>query len=199
MMLVRVMNDTLRAQLLIHLIEQLERGDLTALLEKGACPKLIDRLRGMDLSELLQLASSGYPDIHFSIDENGFELGIATLDKRREETDHLIYFMQNGASASMLNESFPQMDPRVIQSYRKLIKNDRRIGRIALPDEKVRDLIHKCWHGMPEEYPNMKSLRERLILLHGFFCDYPLDVLYAAVNEFGEPEVKQKRKPHGKQ
>lgn len=198
MMLVRVMNDTLRAQLLIHLIEQLERGDLAVLLEKGTCPRLIDRLRGMSISDLLQLASSGHPDIHFSINEDGFELGIASLDRRREESEHLIYFMQNGATASMLNESFPQMDPRVIQSYRKLIKLDRRNGRVALPDEAVRDLIHKCWHGMPEEYPDMKSLRERLILLHGFFGDYPLDVLYATVNEFKAAEAKEKRKSHGK-
>lgn len=36
MMMVRVTDNTLRASLLMHLIEQLERGDLAVLLEKGA-------------------------------------------------------------------------------------------------------------------------------------------------------------------
>lgn len=195
MMMVRVIDNTLRASLLMHLIEQLERGDLAVLLEKGACPKSMDRLRNMSISELLQLASSGHPDIHFSIDESGFDLGVATIDRRKEETEHLIYFIQNGASQSMVHEFFPQVDHRLIQTYRKLMKNDRRIGRVSLPDEKVRDLVHKCWHGMPEEYPRVHTDRERLIVLHGFFQDYPLDVLYAAVNEFRKPE---ERKSNGK-
>lgn len=194
-MLIRVIDNTLRASLLMHLIEQLDRGDLAVLLEKGACPKSMDRLRSMSISELLQLASSGHPDIHFSIDEAGFDLGVATIDRRKAETEHLIYFIQNGASLSMLHEFFPQIDQRVIQTYRKLIKNDRRIGRVSLPDENVRDLVHKCWHGMPEEYPALRTDLDRLIVMHGFFQEYSIDVLYAIVNEFRNPE---KRKSNGK-
>jgi len=184
MMMVRVTDNTLRASLLMHLIEQLERGDLAVLLEKGACPRSMDRLRGLAINEILHLASSGHPDIHFSIDEGGFELGIETLFRRKQETEHLVYCIQNGASQSMLNQLFP---------YRKLLKNDRKTGRVALPDESVRDLIHQCWFGMNEEYPEITTLREKLMLLHGFFSNYSLDGLYATVNEFNEPP----RKHHG--
>lgn len=193
MMKVRVTDNTLRASLLMHLIEQLERGDLAVLLEKGACPRSMDRLRGLAINEILHLASSGHPDIHFSIDEGGFELGIETLFRRKQETEHLVYCIQNGASQSMLNQLFPSTDPRVIQTYRKLLKNDRKIGRVALPDESVRDLIHQCWFGMNEEYPEITTLREKLMLLHGFFSNYSLDGLYATINEFNEPQ----RKHHG--
>lgn len=190
MMMVRVTDSTLRASLLMHLIEQLERGDLAVLLEKGACPQSMDRLRGLAINELLLLASSGHPDIHFSIDGAGFDLGIETLNRRKEETEHLVYYIQNGASQSMLVQLFPATDPRVTQTYRKLLKNHRKTGRIALPDENTRDLIHQCWFGMHEEYPEVSTLRERLMLLHGFFNHFPLDVLYATVNEFNEPQKK---------
>ena len=190
MMMVRVIDNTLRASLLMHLIEQLERGDLAVLLEKGACPKSMDRLRGLAISDLLHLASSGHPDIHFSIDENGFDLGIGVLNRRKEETEHLVYCIQNGASQSMLNQLFPSVDLRVIQTYRKLLKNDRKSGRVSLPDESIRDLIHQCWFGMDAEYPEITSLLEKFILLHGFFSTFSLDVLHATVNEFNEPQSK---------
>lgn len=195
MMMVRVMDNTLRASLLMHLIEQLDRGDLAVLLEKGACPKSMDRLRSMTTSELLQLASSGHPDIHFSIDEAGFDLGISTLDRRRRDTEDLFYFLQNGASQSMLNDCFPSVDQKVIRSYRGLLKNDRKTGRVSLPDEVMRDAIHKGWHAIPTEHPDIGTLRERLILLHGYFPGYAMDVLFATVNEFNDSD---KRKSDGK-
>lgn len=195
MMMVRVIDNTLRASLLMHLIEQLERGDLAVLLEKGACPKSMDRLRNMSISELLQLASSGHPDIHFSIDEAGFDMGISTLDRRKRDTEDLFYFLQHGASQSMLNDCFPAVDQKVIRSFRELLKNDRKTGRVSLPDEEMRDAIHKGWHAMPAEHPEITSLRERLILLHGYYPYYSMDVLFATVNEFNEPD---KRKSNGK-
>lgn len=192
--MVRVIDNTLRASLLMHLIEQLERGDLAVLLEKGACPKSMDKLRELAISDLLHLASSGYPDIHFSIDENGFDLGIASLNRRKEETAQLVDFILGGASQSMLSQFFPTIDQRVIITYRKLLKSDRKVGRVALPDEKIRDLIHRSWHAMDEEYPTISSPREKLLLLHGFYNTFSLDVLYATINEFNEPE----RDIHGK-
>jgi hypothetical protein len=191
MMLIRVTDNNLRASLLVHLIEQLERGDLSVLLEKGVCPASMDRLRSLTISDILHLASSGWPDIHFSIDENGFDLGIALMDRRKEEAEQLVYYIQNGSSQSMLNQLFPKTDPRIIQTYRKLLKSNRKTGRAALPDEATRDLIHKCWFGMDTEYPEITSLREKLMLLHGFFNSFPLDVLHSVVNEFNEPEGKR--------
>jgi hypothetical protein len=46
---------------------------------------------------------------------------------------------------------------------------------------------------MNEEYPEITTLREKLMLLHGFFSSHSLDGLYATVNEFNEPP----RKHHG--
>lgn len=190
MMMIRVTDHTLRAALLMHLIEQLERGDLAVLLEKGACPQCMDQLRALSSSDVLQLASSGHPDIHFSIDENGFDLGIASLYRRKEETAQLFGFIQGGASQSMLSQLFPTTDKRVIATYRKLLKSDHGVGRTALPDEEIRDLIHKSWHAINEEYPNTTSLREQLLLLHGFYNIFSLDVLYATINEFNQVEGK---------
>jgi len=190
MMMIKVTDNNLRAALFIHLIELLERGDLAVLLENGACPKSMDRLRSLRISDLLHLASSGHPDIHFSINENGFDLGIETLDRRKEESGLLVEFIQAGASQSMLNHLFPTTNSRVIQTYRKLLKADRRSGRTALPEGEVRDAIHKNWFNLSENYPNVTSLREKLWLLYGWHNTFDLDVLYAIVNEFNEQERK---------
>ena len=187
MMMIRVTDNNLKTALFIHLIEQLERGDLAELLENGACPKSMDRLRNLAISDLLHLASSGHPDIFFSISENGFDLGIETLDRRKEESGLLVNYIQAGASQSMLNQFFPTTDTRIIQSYRRLLKADRRAGRTALPDGEMRDLIHKNWFNLSADYPTVTTLREKLWLLHSLHRGhntFDLDVLYAIVNEF---------------
>jgi hypothetical protein len=191
-MMLRVVDSNIRAYLLMHLIEQLERGDLPVLLEKGACPMAMDRLRNMSLSDVLHLASSGHPDIHFSIDESGFELGISTLERRKNEREDLIYFMQHGASQSMINDCFPATDPRVIQSFREMLKSDRKPGRVSLPDEDMRDAIHKTWHDL-QAMQDQLPLRARLRRLHEAHPQFTMDVLFATINEFNERKSNAKK------
>lgn len=185
---VAITDPHLRVSLLMHLIERLDRGELGALLESGVCPKSLDKLRQLEMSSLIRLGAMRQPEIHFSLNSTGLDFGLQTIERQNNEIVELVYFIQNGASLSMLNQFFPAQDIRVIQTYRKLLTNERKTGRTALPDENTRDLIHQSWHAMGEEYPDISSLRERLMLLHGFFNDYSLDVLYATVNEFESQE-----------
>lgn len=195
MMMVRVTDHSLRVALLTHLIEQLKRGDLAPLLEKGACPKSMDRLLAMSIGDLLMMVETGYPDIHFSIDANGFDLGILTLDRQKEEADDLTYFFRHGASQSVIDQMFPNTSACMIQSYRKLLKPYRKAGRATLPDAQSRDRIHQCWAALPAEYPQASSMRAKLRLMHETLNTYSIDVLYATVNEFNPTQAQ--RKAHG--
>lgn len=185
MVMLRVGDPTVRAMLLSHLIEQVERGELSQLLDRGVTPSMMDRLRSLTASDVLHLATSGHPDVHFTLDVSGFELGVNTLNRRKAVMQELAYFIQNGASHSMLAQFFPSIDPEVVKNLREVLRPERRCGRASLPDDGIRDKVHEKWHEILRSNSEQTAC-SRLVALHGHFHDIPLDALYATVNEFGD-------------
>lgn len=189
-MMISVTDPHLRVSLLMHLIERLDRGELSELLESGACPQMMDKLRQLETGSLLRLGIMHQPEIHFSLNETGLDLSLEAIERHNKEIAELVYFVQNGASLSMLNQLFPTHSTEIIQTYRKLLSNERKAGRASLPDEKTRDAIHKLWHELANEG---NGLREQLRVLHLVFPESRIDVLYATVNEFEEVAPSNKR------
>ena len=185
MVTIRVIDPTVRTMIITHLIEQLERGSVEPLLSRGVTPEMMDALRSLSTGDVLQLASSGHPDVHFTLDLNGFRLGLSTLERRKAEMQELAYFIQHGASHSMIAQFFPTTDAEVVRNIRSLLLGDRKPGRAALPADGKRDAIHNAWFSLKAAMPD-RPLRARLVTLHGQFPELPLDALFATVNEFGE-------------
>lgn len=182
-MMMRITNSAIRTTLLIHLVEKLQRGDLVNLLASGVCPQSIEMLRRMSTADVLMLVESGYPDIHFSIDPQGFDHGIHLLARRKEEDEELAYFIQNGTSLSLLNLVFTNISQDKVQTLRSLYKIQRTPGRHSLPPDQIRDQIHQCWSEMPSGQKG-ESLRRNLLNLHKSFSQFSIDALYATINEF---------------
>lgn len=183
MVMIRVVDPTVRTMIFNHLIEQLERGSVEPLMSLGITPEMMDELRALSVGEVMQLASSGYPDVHFSFDVNGFRLGMSSLERRKAEINELAYFIQHGASHSMVAQFFTTTNPEVVKNLRLLLRGDRKSGRAALPSDSKRDEIHNAWFALKS---SVQTLRGRLVTLHGQFPEIPLDALYATVNEFGD-------------
>lgn len=181
MVMIRVQDRTLRSMLLTHLVEQVERGGFDHLVGKGLQPETLDKLRALTVPDLLHLVETGHPDIHFSIDEAAIDLGMARVDLLKTEMNELAYYVEHGASLSMLIRLFPRTDQRVIEEYRKLLAPVRGRGRPSLPDDKTRDLVHQAWFSSKD----VRALRTRLMDLHQQFTQIPLEALFATVNEFG--------------
>lgn len=181
MVMIRVQDRTLRSMLLTHLVEQIERGGFDHLVAKGIQPSTLDKLRTLTVPDLLHLVETGHPDIHFSIDEAAIDLGMARVELLKTEMNELAYYVENGASLSMLIRLFPRTDQRVIEEYRKLLAPARKPGRPSLPNDKTRDLVHQAWFASRDA----RALRTRLMALHQQFQSIPLETLFATVNEFG--------------
>jgi hypothetical protein len=196
-MKLRITDPGLRASILIHIIEKIDRNELDSLLNSGVSPEFLDQLRQINIPSLIRLVNLGCPEITFGIGEDSLRTGMDTLQRQNTETEDLIYFIQNGASQSMIEHLF-RMNATVIHSYRKLLTNDRKSGRTTLPDEKVRDEIQLHWHSLQnvEGFTITETIRKKIRLLHGQF-DLPLDILYTTINEFKNEfkDVLQKRRP----
>lgn len=185
-MMVSITDPHLRVSLLMHLIERFDRGELVPLLESGVSPGLLDKLRQLEMGSLLRIGEMRHPEIHFNVSEPGLEFSLEAIERHNNEIAELIYFIHNGASLSMLNQLFPAQDTKLIQQYRRILLDERKVGRTALPDERTRDAIHRLWHSLQNGSGKADSARERLRILHESFQDYRIDVLYATVNEFEE-------------
>ncbi len=184
-MMIPVTDPTLKASLILHMIEMIDRGDIANLIENGANPESLDQIRQLDVSGLLRLVHLGYPVIHFKMPDESVQIGLDTLNRQNEENDDLIYFIQHGASQSMLNTLF-KVAPDVVQSYRKILSSERSAGRTSLPPDKAREEIQNHWYGMGKEPSDPASIRKQLRQLHARFNHFSIDVLYATINEFND-------------
>ncbi|MEQ1602417.1 MAG: DUF2857 family protein [Methylophilaceae bacterium] len=188
-----VTDPGLKASLLLHMVEKIERGELHTLLESGNSPECLDQLRQLDIASLMRLVHIGCPEVTFRVVDESIKGGLDTLQRQNNENDDLIYFIQNGATQSMLGDLF-RMNGDVIQSYRKLLSQESKPGRTTLPNEKLREGIQQHWYTLEVScLTKAETLRKKLRLLHGQFNDVSIDMLYATINEF--EEVLPKRKP----
>lgn len=184
-MMIPVNDPTLKASLILHMIEMIDRGDIANLIENGANPESLDQIRQLDLSGLLRLVHLGHPVIHFKMPDESVQIGLDTLTRQDEENDDLIYFIQHGASQSMLQHLF-KVSPDIVQSYRRMLSSERSAGRTSLPPEKIREEIQNHWYAMGKEPKEPVSIRKRLRQLHAKFNHFSIDVLYATINEFND-------------
>lgn len=176
--MIPIKNEQLRVLLVLHVIERLEFGALEELLHAGIEPHTLDTLRKLPGTDLLRIAQMKRPVIGFAIDPAGLEIAMDSLQRIADEEKLLEYFAGNGASIPMLRQLF-KTDPKIIQSYRALLGAKRNGGRPMMPPEATRDAIHQFWNGLTES-----DIRRRYLRLHEAFQTYPLETLYAVVNEF---------------
>jgi hypothetical protein len=185
-MMIPVTDTSIKISLLLHLIEHLDRGDLTDVLGNETCPRILDRLRQLNSVGLLRLANMNQPKVSVSFDTDSIDIGLDVLMRQDSEIEDLVHFIRNGASLSMLNQLFVSTDPLVINSYRKMLQCTRKSGRSPLPDPETRDAIHIQWHSIQQ---TQDSFREKLRKIHGAFNTLSMDVIFATINEFQDIDI----------
>lgn len=183
-MKLRVTDPGLKASLIIHLIEKIDGGDLDKLLDSGISAESLDKLRALDIPNLIRLIHLGCPEVSFGIEDN-ISHGMETLKRQNEETEDIVYFIQHGATQFMLAHLF-RFNAELIQHYRKLLAQESRPGRASMPDARKCEAIQTYWHKLEHVkcLTSNETLRKKVRLLHQEFSDVPIDELYAAINEF---------------
>jgi Protein of unknown function (DUF2857) len=180
--IIPVHSEYLRTLIFLHVIEKLQRGEFEDLVQSaGIDPMTLDQLRKLRVDDVLRLSKMPHLTIGLTIDPHGLVHAMETLQKLSSEEILLEYFISHGASIPMLRQLF-HVDHKVVDFYRSVIGPKRNGGRAHLPNSNVRDAIHASWTRSVQE----KDLRRRYQSLHQGFIDFPLDALYAVINEFEE-------------
>ena len=191
-MKIKVTDPNVKSLSILQMLEKLGQGDRDRLIEAGVRPESLDKLRSLHIGSLLRLVHLDFPEVHFRIAEESIATGLDTLQRQSEDYDDLAYFIQNGASQTMLNHLF-RFSMDVIQHYRKFLAKDTKPGRTSMPNIRVREEIQLYWYSIDDgDFVVSSSLRKKLRLLHQKFSDYSSDTLYATINEFGDVLPKRK-------
>ena len=167
-----------RLMVLNHIAARLTEAapqDLTGNGSDGSQWSSLRRLNALDLS---RLASTRCFSIKVSLDLNGLQAGLRTVDLINESNALENYFIRNGASVSLLETLFKvsRMD-----TFKRRIElgSHQRPGRLALPDRRIRARIFRVWHGLSDP-----SLRARYLQLHQAFPHLSIAVLETVIRQY---------------
>jgi hypothetical protein len=174
-------DENLRFLALTMLLSRLEHGDLAALRDAGMNDSQMQRLRTMPASEMVRLCSIKSLKIGIAVDEDSLDHAMQMVNRIREEMLLLEKFIERHAPLSMLTELFG-VQSGDLAMHRKILCDQPRRGRPALPDQDLRDQIHMQWHDLKRQ-ENMNEA-QRYLALSERFPEVSMAALYAVVNEF---------------
>lgn len=180
-MMIPVTDSGLRIALLLHLIEQIDRGEIPGDIGNY---DVVDRVRKLNGSGLLRLAGFIKPGISVTFDQDAILAGVTKLNTHDEELENLVYFIRNGASLSMLYQYFT-VDSDSIIAYRKMLLGQKKAGRSRQPTEAIRNDVHDAWWQIQRAGASDSAI-QKLRKLHALFNGYSLEALYTTIKEFDD-------------
>lgn len=178
------LHDThVRLTLLNHIAVQLGSGDSGAFRAAGIEADLLEHLRGLSAADLHRLAAMREPMFAVSIDATKLKAGLRALALANEAKAQETYFIQHGASWSLMKRLFKMRHKLTLQRRRELGVR-RRSGRLRLPDFASRERIWRVWAAINDPDP-----RARYYQLHQSFRELSLEALETVVSEFEKEAV----------
>lgn len=142
----------------------------------------------LSVQEIAQLAKLGKPELSVTFDSTSLQRSLQTLRHVQGVEAQLQYFLQHGATNSMLAELF-HISANAAKAKRKAyeavhpVEGKRR--RPSMPNSATREKIHHVWYalrGAATQPPKPQDYRS----LHDTFPALSLASLYAVVNEFDD-------------
>lgn len=175
-----IKDEKIRFLVLSHLIETAE-NEQTELADYGLSNILLESLRQITSKDLIRIAKLPQPELSLHLDTLRFEHAISLLDYLNSRAALLEYFLQHGATSSMLTALF-KISPHDVALKRALLKG--KPGRPHMPDAACREAIQLHWHKIRKSKSNNRPSAEDYHALHLAFSDLSLATLYAVVHEF---------------
>jgi Protein of unknown function (DUF2857) len=193
-MTISLQSPDAKANGLLALVQRIDAGEIESLLKAGFDSETLELLRNVTSTELSRLSNMHTLKMSVGILPTDLNRAIRQLKTSAVYDNELAYFVQHGATLSMLRKYFVG-DAKQIDHLRSLLSAQdvsQKRGRATMPnDESLRDDIHRAWLQIKKKRSENQQkqnlhLRDELISLHGQFNDLRLDVLYAVINEFGD-------------
>ncbi len=143
----------------------------------------IAALRSLSPLEAWRLGGMRHTGLSLVVDTRQLTENLRALKRITAEAETIAYFVRHGASRTMLHSLF-HISHEVVSRQRRRLGIRLGKGRPRLPEEGVRDAIHRTWVRICRD---QCDARERLVQLHSQFPEYSLVALNAVLNEFAEP------------
>jgi Protein of unknown function (DUF2857) len=174
---------------LVSLIEEFNEERLDEMAAAGITPELYERVRRLDLLQILRLARDPQLKLHLLADGRSLAAALTRVQDRRAHQLNVEYFIQRGASRRMLRALFKLTD-RQIRQHCQTLGKARRAGRTRLPTWEERCAIVTLWRRLCEE---LADDRARYLQLHAQYAQYSLAALEHVVRE-----AEQLARPHSR-
>jgi len=145
----------------------------------GLSAEKIERLGRLTASEIRVLATHRGLPIKVVVD--GYQLAetLGAVARNRQLRDLETYFVQHGASCSLMHRLF-SMSRKMTHRRRSELGTSIPAGRYHLPRPRTREQICIAWDKLPPE-----PLSKRYFRLHQLFPEFSIAALEATVNEKG--------------
>jgi Protein of unknown function (DUF2857) len=187
--MIAIESPEVKAACLLALVDQTDKGQLEHLLSIGHHPKTLDELRQLSSTDLSRMSKVSALKIYMDVDPQALSKAISSQRITNQYDHDMAYFVEHGATLSMLRKYFSG-DDQQISHFRDMLQGAERsqLGRTKMPsDTKLRDSIHAAAAKLFKAGGSTGAqplTRTHLIDLHKQFSDMRLDVLLAVLNEF---------------
>lgn len=173
---VAISDPVLKRVLLQHLLDQ-EQTDLPDNLAS-----FLENLRQRPMQDFLALTSARTLQVRIYLGE--VVPSLQHLEAQNDEEALLMYFVDHGASRSLLRRLFSVTGARAAELTRAAgLASQGRTRRIA---PNVSDQIHEAWYAINKSEPDL-PLRARFHVLHRQFQALKIREIEGVLNEFGDP------------
>lgn len=157
-----------RMFLLSRLVASFDEGDpsvLAQLLDGGCTPELLDRLRGMTMTDALRFTAD-HCGLALGVDSAALQRGLRNLERRRADRETYEYLIRAGASPVLLGRLFTVTVTEVRRLRKIIAPGVMPAGRPRIPDEDTCAAVVRQWERICAEEPGE---RQRYVRLHKAF------------------------------
>jgi hypothetical protein len=154
--------------LLSRLIASFDEGDpgvLTQLLDGGCTPELLERLRGMTMTDAIRFTAD-HCGLALGVDSAAVQRGLRNLERRRADRETYEYLIRAGASPVLLGRLFTVTATEVRRLRKLIAPGVVPVGRPRALDDDTRAAVVRQWERICAEEPGE---RQRYVRLHKAF------------------------------
>lgn len=188
-----VTSQSMKSELLNHLIYRMDSGGIDDLMRETADTTILDSLKDRPARDLIKLInrSSGLK-FYIEFCSTKFIHELKRMDLMTEDTLIREYFVAHGAPLEMITEMF-RVTAAQVRDWRKMLipgyEAKKLGGRTRMVPERLRDVLHRKWAAL--ERNSSLSLQDRVYAIHQEYPNYTIHELWITINEF-TPKAEQR-------
>ena len=156
------------------------RKGAALLRELGWADSLVAEVGNMPINDMAKVLSGQNPCVGVVFDHRKAAGALSSYRAIKRDQNDLEFFIQRGATPTLIRQLFPTVSARVVAATRKRLGCDSKGGRPPQTDANTSHDIYRCWQALTEQEP---SLRRRYMRLAKHFPDLSLATLCVSLED----------------